>query len=400
MKNKREKNSSEQLNIFSNTEDSVNNSQNSDSSQDKSSREGETSTIADYINKNEEKIEWLIQQYYPPISSFFPPERRIETELIYANADLSSLADKFSDYIFPISTRDIEDWISQFETTLHKNIAFLLLKKIQFLSRSKVIEGCVNLRSQLLNLLRSWHPIQSAFKANTSTIPEETALDSWIENHVIHYAHLPLGKGNTSQTRMQQTYELLWDVYKKTSIQHCHTVRRFEPLDFHFTQSKKNIDATAFVFMDFTNASGDTLTRNVEAINKLINGLDESRRKAWREALYVFMYIVESKNFDKTKLKEVLPNSFTISAEEMLAYNDTSVINFLSENEILEDEYQAFVKKYCMLFGNRGYNNEGFLTCHYYSCPNNTLPFLYKEKPGRWKRLFQNSQIPRAGTYH
>lgn len=402
MKNKysrRSNDQAEQLNLFDSFENfeddsEVNNYQ--DSLSEVEIEEQKQQTIADYIDEKCEKIGDLIRKYHPPISTFIPTARKVETEEIYTDDDIRSLSDKFSDFIFPISTQDIKKWLSQFETFKDKNIAYILLKKMQFLSRNKVIEGCRTLRYHLMNFLKNHPALKEAFYThNPSLRHNDSAFESWLENHCIHYSNLPSGKGNTSQTRMQKTYEVLWDIYKSKAVQHCHQTRRFEPIEFHFSNSKKDADKTVFVFMDFTNASGDTLVdKNAKAIRKTLKEFSK-----WENSWFVFLYIVESRKFQKEKLQALLPNSTTLFAEEMLSYDEPSVIAFLENHEISQEEYEAFIDKYCSLFGEKGYKDQGFLTVHYYSCPNNTLPFFYKEIPGKWIRLFQPSQIPRAGRY-
>ncbi|WP_436836026.1 phosphoribosyltransferase-like protein [Laspinema palackyanum] len=58
-------------------------------------------------------------------------------------------------------------------------------------------------------------------------------------------------------------------------------------------------------------------------------------------------------------------------------------------------------EKYCLQASgstDAGYRDSGALTCHHYSCPNNTLPFFHK--PGdNWDSLFINSQTPTATRY-
>jgi len=45
-----------------------------------------------------------------------------------------------------------------------------------------------------------------------------------------------------------------------------------------------------------------------------------------------------------------------------------------------------------------GYKNSAALTCHHYSCPNNTLPFFWKNSQN-WNGLFWGSQTSRGANY-
>jgi len=77
------------------------------------------------------------------------------------------------------------------------------------------------------------------------------------------------------------------------------------------------------------------------------------------------------------------------------------IIELLASHKISADEYDAFIEKYCLRASGKpsvGYRESGALTCHHYSCPNNTLPFFHKSSQN-WEPLFRNSQTPSATRY-
>lgn len=150
---------------------------------------------------------------------------------------------------------------------------------------------------------------------------------------------------------------------------------------------------TVFAFMDYTNGTGRQLyDKCVPKINTLLDLYPK-----WKKSIFIFMYVVQADIFDREtanqKFNVDVGNWDTIYDEKMLSYKDKNIIDILSEQEILSQEYDDFVNKYCHRSGSQfvGYRNYAFLTCHHYSCPNNTLTFFWKSSE-RWNNLFQGSQ--------
>ncbi|MGB3188125.1 MAG: hypothetical protein WBB43_01695 [Limnoraphis sp.] len=349
--------------------------------------------IANEIIHLQRKLEDIVQPYTKPISSILPPEeKKVEVSRLYDDIDIEAYYDRFSSWEGTISKKSIKDWLNQFETILDKNIADLLLKKFQFFSKSDVETGTRNLQLKLLNILKDDEALRNKFYLDPkASVKNEAEMEKWFRNKVIRYARFP----PPSKTSLE-SQDGLWGIYERSALTRtsCPDARKFDFLENHFKKANPELDV--FVFMDYTNGSGNQLSKCIKEINKLLLQYPQ-----YQNSSFIFMYIVQSESFSLKKIKLAPPKSETIFYEQMLYYKSSEIMKLLSDYQITEAEYNAFIEKYCLLSSGKtdtGYDQSGSLTCHHYSCPNNTLPFFHKPSKN-WTPLFRNSQTPSATPY-
>lgn len=346
------------------------------------------------IKQLQRKLGEILEPYERPISSILSPERQVESSLLFDDLEIEGLYDKFDDWEGSISKKKIRDWLDRFETTIERNIAYLLLSKFQFFSKSNIESATRSLQEKLLDLLLTKESLWQGFMEDSKVdLKIELNFKRRLRNKVIRYAELPPPPKTSVDSQ-----RLLWVVYERaaltaTSVPDGNKIR---PLREYFEAGKGDPKTSVFVFMDYTNGSGNQLSKCIGEINKLLK-----KYPAYRQSLFVFMYVVQAESFNLASIKSAPENSETIYYEPMLDYKSSEILKILDREQISESEYDEFVEKYCLrASGNSsaGYRDSGTLTCHHYSCPNNTLPFFHK--PGKnWEPLFRNSQTPSATRY-
>lgn len=351
--------------------------------------------IANEIIHLQRKLEDIVQPYTKPISSILPPEeKKVEVSRLYDDTDIEAYYDRFSSWEGTISKKSIKDWLNQFETILDKNIAHLLLKKFQFFSKSDVETGTRNLQLKLMNILKDDEALRDKFYLEPkASVKNEAEMEKWLRNKVIRYARFP-SPPNTSV----ESQDRLWGIYERSALTRTNSPdgKKLRPLKEYFEAESSDPENSVFVFMDYTNGSGNQLSKCIKEINKLLLQYPQ-----YQNSSFIFMYIVQSESFSLKTIKIASPKSETIFYEQMLYYKSSEIMTLLSDYQITEAEYNAFIKKYCLLSSGKtdaGYYQSGSLTCHHYSCPNNTLPFFHKPSTN-WTPLFRNSQTPSATPY-
>ncbi|MFB2880683.1 hypothetical protein [Floridanema aerugineum] len=358
------------------------------SSQSKSDR------IKKYIHSLQISLSDITQPYSRPLSSILPEERQVETSLLFDDIEIEGCRERFSSWTSLISTKKIRDWLNQFETILEQNIAYLLLSKLQFFSKSDIESAARSLQIKLLNLLVEQENLRQAFRSDPkATIKDEAEMQKWLRNKVIYYARLPEPPDTSIESQ-----DILWSVYERSALTKTSVpnAKKFKPLEEHFKGSSNQPETSVFVFMDYTNGSGNQLAKCIREINKLLE-----QYPAYQQSLFIFMYVVQATSFNLASIEFAPENSETIYYEPMLGYKSQEIMDILASHQISESEYDDFIEKYCLRASGKsaaGYRDSGALTCHHYSCPNNTLPFFHK--PGEhWEELFRNSQTPSATRY-
>jgi hypothetical protein len=214
-----------------------------------------------------------------------------------------------------------------------------------------------------------------------------------LRNKIIRYAAFP----SPSKTSVE-SQDRLWGTYERAALTATNVPdgKKIKALIEYFQSGTGNPETSVFVFMDYTNASGNQLAKCIREINKLLK-----QYPAYRQSLFIFMYVVQAESFDLASLELAPENSETIYYEPMLGYKSKEMMNLIASHQISELEYDSFIEKYCLRASGKssaGYRDSGALTCHYYSCPNNTLPFFHKPSD-QWKPLFRNSQTPGGVRY-
>jgi hypothetical protein len=330
--------------------------------------------------------------YRTPISSILPEERQVETALLFDDIEIDACYDRFSSWEGSLSKKKIRDWLNQFETTLEQNIAYLLLRKLQFFSITNIESATRSLQHNLLDLLLKKENLWQGFRDDPKVKlkDNEAEFKKWLRNKIIRYAELPYDAAE-SQHR-------LWGIYERSALTATSVPdgKKMKPLREYFQAGTGSHETSVFVFMDYTNASGEQLSKSVKKINQL-----RSEQPEWQKSLFVFMYVVESKAFRIEDIELRPQNSQTLAYNTMLHYKSTEIMTILADNQISESEYDNFIEKYCLRASGKsdaGYRDSGTLTCHHYSCPNNTLPFFHKLS-NNWEPLFRNSQTPSATRY-
>ncbi|HAA29866.1 MAG TPA: hypothetical protein DCE56_21925 [Cyanobacteria bacterium UBA8553] len=352
-------------------------------------------SITNEINSLRRKVLDIMTPYRRPISSILPEERQVENILLFdEETDSEAYYDRFSSWEGSISKKKIRDWLNQFETTMDKNIAHLLLSKFQFLSKSNIEVATRNLQAKLLNLLFEHENLRQAFRSEPkAAVKDEAEMQKWLRNKVIHYARLP----NPPDTAVE-SQDRLWGVYERFALTEASVPngKKFKPLEEYFKASSSEPETSVFVFMDYTNGSGNQLSKCLREINKLLSKYPE-----WQKSLFVFMYVVQAELFRIEDIELRPQKSLTLFYEAMLHYKSTEIMKILSDNQITEAEYDDFIERYCLRATGKpsvGYRQSGALTCHHYSCPNNTLPFFHSPNKN-WEPLFRKSQTPSATRY-
>lgn len=353
-----------------------------------------SSQIGNDIKLWQRPLSDLTNIYSRPISSILLKQREVEESLLFDDVDIDAHYDRLSGWEGSISRKKLRDWLNQFETTLDKNIAHLLLSKFQFFSKSAVEEATRSLQQKLLNLLIQKETLSQKFYSDPkSPVKNEAELQKWLRNKIIRYAELP----PPPHTSVESQYGL-WAIYERSALTATSSPdgKKIRPLKEYFEAGSGEPENAVFVFMDYTNGSGNQLAKCVKEINKLL-----AKYPAWQNSIFIFMYIVQSKIFSLDSIENAPQTSDTLFYEEMTYYKSKEIIELLGRQEISESEYDIFIEKYCLRASGKqfiGYRQSGALTCHYYSCPNNTLPFFHKSSKN-WESLFKTSQTPSATRY-
>jgi hypothetical protein len=336
----------------------------------------------------------LTNAYNKPISSILPEERKVEQSLLFDDIEIEDHYDHFSGWEGSISKKKIRDWLNQFETTLDKNIAHLLLSKFQFFPKRAIEEATRSLQQKLLNLLIQKEILSQKFYSDPkSPVKNEVEFQKWLRNKIIRYAMLPSAPDNAVESQHP-----LWAIYERSALTATSSPdgKKFRPLKEYLEVISGEPENSVFAFMDYTNGSGSQLAKCIRDINNLLK-----EYPAYQNSFFVFMYVVQSKSFSLNSINLPPPNSETLCYEEILYYKSSEIMKLLASHEISEAEYDAFIEKYCVRASGKpsvGYRDSGGLTCHHYSCPNNTLHFFHKPSTN-WEPLFRNSQTPSATRY-
>jgi hypothetical protein len=351
--------------------------------------------VKKYIHSLQSSLEDISHFYSRPLSSIFPEERQVEDSLLFDDIEIEACAERFSSWDGSLPKNQIRNWLKQFETTLEQNIAYLLLSKLQFFSKSDIESATRSLQEKLLNLLLTKDSLWQGFRQDPKITlkDDEAEFKKWLRNKVIRYARLPSPPDTSVESQ-----DSLWGTYERAALTATSVPdgKKFRPLIEYFQSETGNPETSVFVFMDYTNASGNQLAKCIREIKKLLQ-----KYPAYRQSFFIFMYVVQAESFDLARLELTPENSETIYYEPMLDYKSKEIMDLLAHHKISESEYESFIEKYCLRATGKsepGYRNSGALTCHYYSCPNNTLPFFHKPSKN-WDALFRNSQTPGGVPY-
>ena len=351
--------------------------------------------IAEEIKQLQRKLSEIVEPYQKPISSILQEERRVETSLLFDDIEIEACYDRFSSWEGSLSKKTVRDWINQFETILEQNIAYLLLSKLHFFSKTNIESATRSLQEQLLNLLLTKDSLWVAFREDPKVVlkDNEAEFKKWLRNKIIRYAELPL----PPKTSVESQYRL-WGIYERSALTATSVSdnKKIRPLSHYFQAGTGDHETLVFVFMDYTNGSGTQLAKCIREINKLL-----VQYPLYKQSLFIFMYVVQAASFNLASIEFAPGNSDTICYEPMLGYKSKEIMDILTIHQISESEYDDFIEKYCLRASGKsdaGYRDSGTLTCHHYSCPNNTLPFFHKPSTN-WEPLFRNSQTPSATRY-
>jgi hypothetical protein len=350
--------------------------------------------LSEYFNHSQDDWFNLTKAFREPISSILPPIREIDEKELYDIYTIDEICNKFRGVPGGISPSKVQDWLSQFDSCLEKNLAYLLLQNIQFLSEDRVRAAAINLRDQLLNSLIEVESLVNQFHSTSKpSNKSELNFKRWLRNNIIRYAWLPHSHKSNPDSQSR-----LWGYYKTNALKGrntgCPNVGKPMTLKEYFEDSFYNPENSLFVFMDYTNGSGKQLQDSLTELDKLLN-----EYPVWQNSIFVFVYVVQSTTF---RGENISSNAKwrTVFYEPMLSYKDEKIIQAIQKYGVSESEYKDFVKKYCLRAGSTsaGYLDSGSLTCHHYSCPNNTLDFFHSTKRG-WRKLFDSSQTSGATRY-
>ncbi|AFY83977.1 phosphoribosyltransferase-like protein [Oscillatoria acuminata] len=351
--------------------------------------------IVDELKHLQRKIGEILAPYERPLSAILPEERQVEDSLLFDEIEIEACYDRFSSWEGSLSKKAIRDWLNQFETTLEQNIAYLLLSKLQFFSKSAIELATCRLQNKLLDLLLTKESLWQGFRQDPKiTLKDnEAEFKKWLRNKSIRYAAFP----SPPDTSVESQYRL-WGIYERAALTttNVHNVKKIRPLIEYFQSGTGNPETSVFVFMDYTNGSGTQLTKCISKINKLLK-----QYPAYRGSFFIFMYVVQAESFDLASQELAPENSETIYYEPMLDYKNKEIMDLLTHHKISELEYESFIEKYCLRASGEssaGYKDSGALTCHHYSCPNNTLHFFHKPS-NNWEPLVRNSQTSRVVSY-
>lgn len=351
--------------------------------------------IATEIKQLQGQLGEILEPYERPISAILPAARPVEDCLLFDDIEIEACYDRFSSWEGSISKKTIRDWLNQFETTLEQNIAYLLLSKLQFFSKSDIESATRSLQEKLLSLLVAKDSLWQAFRLDPKVDlkDNEAEFKKWLRNKVIRYAAFPSPRDTSVESQSQ-----LWGIYERAALTETNVPdgKKIRPLIEYFQSGTGNPETSVFVFMDYTNGSGNQLAKCIREINNLLE-----EYPAYRQSLFIFMYVVQAESFNFASIKNAPENSQTISYDRMLGYKSQEIMKLIASHQISELEYDSFIEKYSLRASGKssaGYRDSGALTCHHYSCPNNTLPFFHK--PGdNWQPLFRNSQTPGGVRY-
>ncbi|MCT7963470.1 hypothetical protein NG791_22600 [Laspinema sp. D1] len=351
--------------------------------------------IVNELKQIQRKIGEILEPYERPIAAILPEERQIEHSLLFDNIEIEALNQKIYNIWDGSLNSPIRDWLNQFETTLEKNIAYLLLSKFQFFSKSDIEFATGQLQNKLLDLLLTKESLWEGFRQDPKITlkDDEAEFKKWLRNKIIRYAAFP----SPPDTSVESQYKL-WAIYERVALTATNVPdgKKIKPLLEYFQSGTANPETSVFVFMDYTNGSGNQLAKCMREINNLLN-----QYPAYRPSFFIFMYVVESQFFNFANLKNAPQNSQTLSYEQMLGYKSKKIMELLASHKISELEYDSFIEKYCLRASGKssaGYRDSGALTCHHYSCPNNTLPFFHKPS-NNWKPIVRNSQTSGGVSY-
>lgn len=357
--------------------------------------------ISNFIKLLRRPLSDLKNTYSRPVSSILPEEREVDDKEIYDIHHLEAISERLREAPGTISTNTIREWLKQFDTSVERNIAYLLLKEIQFFSEDGIKSAVKKLRDKLLDFLIEQEHLSETFHSlENPPTKSEVNFKRWLRNKVIRYAWLP-----QPQTTGVESQHGLWDYYEIHALTGsetaCPAASKPRLLKDYFENSwyndPENVEPenTVFVFMDYINGTGGQLSKCVPLIDKLLEQYPK-----WKKSYFIFMYIAQSKAFKKENIRLATENWQSIYAEPIFYYKDSIILKVLSDEKISESEYENFVKKYCQRAGSPslGYLDSAFLTCFYRSCPNNTLTFFWKSSSS-WKAIFEDSQTPGATRY-
>lgn len=357
-------------------------------------RKARNKDLVNGIQQLRRKFADIVQPYTRPISSILPEERRVEASLLFDEIGIEAHYDRFKQWEGSMSKKKIRDWLTQFESTLDQNIAHLLLSHFQFFSKSDIEVACRRLQDKMLDSLVDKETLRQAFhSASKPHKKTEANFREWLRNKIIRYARLP-SPADTSV----ESQDRLWGVYERAALTatSAPSGKKLRPLQEYFEASSGEPETSAFVFMDYTNGSGEQLRKCLREINKLLNNYPK-----WQNSIFVFMYVVQSESFRLEEIKLRPQNSETLYYAPMLDYKSTEIMEMLGQDKITEAEYDEFIEKYCLRASGKtalGYRQSASLTCHHYSCPNNTLPFFHSSN-NDWLPLFPKSQTPGGANY-
>ena len=351
--------------------------------------------ITSEIKSLRRKVSDIMAPYRRPLSSILPEERQVETSLLFDDIEIEACYDRFSSWEGSLSRKTIRDWVNQFETTVEKNIAYLLLSKFQFFPKPDIESATRNLQGKLLDLLLRKESLWEAFHNDPKVAlkDNEAEFKKRLRNKIIRYTALP----SPPNTSVESQYSL-WGIYERSALTATSVPdgKKIRPLIEYFQAGTGNHETSVFVFMDYTNGSGNQLAKCIREINKLLE-----QSPGYRQSLFIFMYVVQARSFNLASIEFAPKNSETIYYEPMLGYKSQEIMDILASHQVSESEYDDFIEKYCLRASGKpsvGYRESGALTCHHYSCPNNTLPFFHKPNTN-WEPLFRNSQTPSATRY-
>ncbi len=348
----------------------------------------------DALKLFQRKLSDLIDPYNRPLTLLLPQERQVEQSLLFNGIDIDVHYDRLSGWEGSISKNKIRNWLNQFETPIEQNIAHLLLSKLQFFSIDRIEAATRSLQAKLLNFLMEKDSIRQVFYSDTKpAVKNEAELQKWLRNKIIRYAMLPPPPDTSVESQHR-----LWSIYERSALTGTSSPsgKKFRLLKEYFEVSSGEAENSVFVFMDYTNGSGNQLAKCLMEINKLLG-----EYPAYQNSFFVFMYVVQSKSFSLDSREFAPPKSATLFYEEMLDYKSPEIMELLASHMISIAEYDTFIEKYCLRASGKpsvGYRESGALTCHHYSCPNNTLPFFHKYSQN-WEPLFRSSQTPSATRY-
>ncbi|MEG4335789.1 hypothetical protein QUB40_28210 [Microcoleus sp. AT9_A2] len=260
------------------------------------------------------KLSDIMNPYRRPISSILPEERQVENSLLFDDIDIEACYERFDSWDGSLSKKKIRDWINQFETTLDQNIAYLLLSKFQFFSKTHIESASQNLQKKLLDLLLTKENLCKAFRDDPKVALKgnEAEFKKWLRNKIIRYAELP----SPPNTSVESQYGL-WGIYERSALTATSVPdgKKIRPLSKYFQAGTENYETSVFVFMDYTNGSGNQLAKCIREINKLLK-----QYPAYQQSLFIFMYVVQATSFNLASIEFASENSETIYYESMLDY--------------------------------------------------------------------------------